>query len=319
MSDRLLLGLDIGGTKSAAIVGDTAGNALAREEFHTSGPDETMGRLIDLGRDLAGGDPSAVGISCGGPLSSREGLILSPPNLPGWDRVAVVQMVRDALGVPAGLENNANASAVAEWRWGLDCQLDDLVFLTCSTGMGAGIILGGRLVRGKQDLAGEVGHVRLLEDGPVGYWKAGSVEGLTSGRALAELARRRLAQPHDPSHLDRFDAETLQDKAVTGAAIDGDALAVDVVATLGEYLGRTCAMLIDLLNPQRISLGDNARRLGALLIEPTREAARREALPAAFEACAIDQAVLGASIHDLAALAIAHDALEQEGVNSAEA
>jgi glucokinase len=313
MSDGLLLGFDIGGTKSAAIVGDAAGNALAREEFPTAGPDETVGRLIAVGRDLCGGDPAACGISCGGPLSSREGLILSPPNLPGWDRVPAVQMVRDALGVPAGLENNANAAAVAEWRWGLGCRIDDLIYLTCSTGMGAGIVLGGRLVRGKQDLAGEIGHVRLLDAGPVGYWKAGSVEGLTSGRALAELARRRLAEPHEPSHLDRFDAGEIRDKAVIGAAIDGDPLALEVVRLLGEYLGRTCAMVIDLLNPQRISLGDNARRLGALLIEPTREAARREALPAAFEACTIDQAVLGEAIHNLAPLAIAHDAMERRG------
>jgi len=312
MDTSLLLGFDIGGTKSAAIVGDTAGNALAREEFHTAGPDETLGRLIDLGRTLSGGEAAACGIACGGPLDSRAGAILSPPNLPGWDAVPVVDTVRDALGIPAALENNANASAVAEWRWGLDCKIDDLVYLTCSTGMGAGIIVGGRLVRGKQDLAGEIGHVRLLEEGPVGYGKAGSVEGLTSGRALSELARRRLASPHDPSHLDRFGPEGISGKAVTAAAIDGDALAVEIVREQGDYLGRTCAVLIDVLNPQRISLGVAARRLGALLLDPCRQAARREALPAAFEACTIDQAALGAAIHDLSALAIAHDALERE-------
>jgi len=313
MDESLLLGFDIGGTKSAAIVGDTAGNALAREEFATAGPDETIRKLIDLGRDLAGGEAAACGISCGGPLDSRSGLILSPPNLPGWDGVPIVRTVRDALGIPAGLENNANASAVAEWRWGLRCEIDDLIFLTCGTGMGAGIVLGGRLVRGKQDLAGEIGHVRLLQDGPVGYRKAGSVEGLTSGKALSELARRRLARPHEPSHLDRFGLEALTGKTVTAAAIDGDPLALEIVRTQGDYLGRTCAVLIDVLNPQRISLGDNARRLGSLLIEPAREAAKREALPAAYEACTIDQAALGAAIHDLAALAIAHDALEGEG------
>ncbi|MEA3367141.1 MAG: ROK family protein [Planctomycetota bacterium] len=310
MDESLLLGFDIGGTKSAAIVGDTAGNALAREEFTTAGPDETIRKLIDLGRDLSGGEAAACGISCGGPLDSRSGLILSPPNLPGWDGVPIVRTVRDALGIPAGLENNANASAVAEWRWGLERKIDDLVFLTCGTGMGAGIVLGGRLVRGKQDLAGEIGHVRLLQDGPVGYRKAGSVEGLTSGKALSELARRRLAEPHEPSHLDRFGLEALTGKAVTAAAIDGDPLAVEIVREQGDYLGRTCAVLIDVLNPQRISLGDTARRLGSLLIDPAREAAKREALPAAYEACTIDQAALGEAIHNLAPLAIAHDALE---------
>jgi predicted NBD/HSP70 family sugar kinase len=155
--------------------------------------------------------------------------------------------------------------------------------------------------------------VRLLEDGPVGYWKAGSVEGLTSGRALSELAKRRLARPHEHSHLDRFSPEELTGRAVTAAAIDGDPLAVEIVREQGDYLGRTCAVLIDLLNPQRISLGAAARRLGALLVEPCREAARRESLPAAWEACTIDQAALGSAIADLSALAVAHDAMEREG------
>jgi glucokinase len=314
MSTSLLLGFDIGGTKSAAIVGDGDGNALAREEFRTTGPQETVDRLIELGRRLCSGErPAACGIACGGPLSSREGLILSPPNLPGWDRVPIVRMVRDALGVPAALENDANASAVAEWRWGLNCQVDDLIYMTCGTGNGAGIILGGRLIRGRQDMAGEIGHVRLVPMGPVGYYKCGSVEGLTSGRSLGELAKLRLQEPHEPSHLDRLPLDQVTGKDVGTAAINGDAFAVTVVREQAEYLGRACAMLIDILNPQRISLGSTAQRLGALLLDGVREAARREALPAAFDGCVIDKAVLGEQIQDLATLAIAHEAAEAEG------
>ncbi|HUU10904.1 MAG TPA: ROK family protein [Phycisphaerae bacterium] len=314
MSDQLLLGLDIGGTKSAAIVGDRSGNALAREEFPTTGPDETITRLADLGRELCGGETlAACGIACGGPLSSREGTILSPPNLPGWDNVPIVRMIGGALGIPTALENDANAAAVAEWRWGLNCQVDDLVYLTCGTGQGAGIVLGGRLVHGKQDLAGEIGHVRLLPMGPVGYYKAGSVEGLTSGRALGELAKLRLREAHEPSHLERFDIDRITGKEVGAAAIDGDPFAIRIVHEQGEYLGRACAILIDILNPQRISLGTTARQLGALLVDGVREAARREAIPAAFEGCTIAEAVLGEQIQDLAALAIAHTAAEQHG------
>ena len=139
MSEALLLGFDIGGTKSAAIVGDFEGRALAREEFATGGPDETISHLVEIGRSLCGGEgPAACGIACGGPLSSRSGTILSPPNLPGWDRIQIVAMVREALGVPAALENNANAAAVAEWRWGLNCELDDVIYLTCGTGRARG-------------------------------------------------------------------------------------------------------------------------------------------------------------------------------------
>ncbi|MBM4020557.1 MAG: ROK family protein [Planctomycetes bacterium] len=314
MASGLLLGFDIGGTKSAAIVGDGEGNALAREEFRTAGPKDTVQRLIEAGLRLCGGErPAGCGIACGGPLSSREGLILSPPNLPGWDRVPVVQTVRDGIGVPAALENDANACAVAEWRWGLRCQVDDLVYLTCGTGQGAGIVLGGRLVRGKQDLAGEIGHVRLLPMGPVGYYKAGSVEGLTSGRALGELAKIRLQEPHEPSHLDRLPLDQVTGKEVGAAAVNGDPLAVRVVQEQAGHLGRACAILIDILNPQRISLGSTAQRLGSLLVDGVREAARQEALPAAFENCVIDKAVLGDEIQDLAALAIARDAAEATG------
>jgi len=314
MTSQLLLGLDIGGTKSAAVVGDGEGNALAREEFPTSTPEATIAQLIALGGRLCSGErPAGCGIACGGPLSSREGLILSPPNLPGWDRVPVVQMVRDALGVPTLLENDANAAAVAEWRWGLKCQVDDLVYLTCGTGNGAGIILDSRLIRGKQDLAGEIGHVRLLETGPVGYHKAGSVEGLTSGRALGELAKLRLREPHEPSRLDKIPLSEITGREVGREAIEGDALALRIVREQADYLGRTCAILIDILNPQRISLGSTAQRLGDLLLVGVREAAKREALPAAYEACTIDKAVLGEQIQDLAALAIAHEAAESTG------
>ncbi len=312
MSTKLLLGFDIGGTKSAAIIGDGDGNALAREEFRTTTPDETIARLIAVGRRLCPEDkPAACGIACGGPLSSREGLILSPPNLPGWDRVPILRMVRDALGVPAALENDANAAAAAEWRWGLHCEIEDLVYLTCGTGQGAGIVLGGHLIRGKQDLAGEIGHVRLLPMGPVGYYKAGSVEGLTSGRALGELAKLRLQEPHEPSHLEQFHLDQVTGKEVGAAAINGDAFALRIVREQAEYLGRACAILIDVLNPQRISLGTTAQRLGPLLVDGVRESAKREALSAAFEACTIDKSVLGDEIQDLAALAIAHEAAER--------
>jgi glucokinase len=303
--------MDIGGTKSAAVVGDGEGHALAREEFPTAAPEPTIARLIALGGRLCSGErPAACGITCGSPLSSREGLILSPPNLPGWDRVPIVRMVNDAFHVPTDLENDANASAVAEWRWGLEMKIDDLIYLTCGTGNGAGIIMGGQLIRGKQDLAGEIGHVRLLDVGPVGYHKAGSVEGLTSGRALGELAKLRLQEWHEPSQLDSLPREMITGREVTVAAIEGDSLAIRVVREQADYLGRTCALLIDILNPQRISLGSTAQRLGDLLLEGVRAAAKREAIPASFEACVIDKAALGDKIQDLAALAVAREAAE---------
>ena len=304
--ERLLLGIDIGGTKSAVVLGDESGRVLSREQIVTRAPGPTIDRLIALARGVSARQPvAACGISCGGPLSSASGLILSPPNLPGWDRVPAVRLFADALGVPAALENDANAAAVAEWRWGLDRRIDDLVYLTCGTGQGAGLVLGGRLHRGRQDSAGEVGHVRLAPLGPVGYFKAGSVEGLTSGNGLGKMARLRLEESHPPGALDAIAIDRVDGAAVGAAALAGDAFARTLVAELADYLGQLCAILIDTLNPQRISLGSMAHRLDGLLLDGVRCAARREALAPAFEACVIDKAALGERIQDLAALAVA--------------
>src|ERR1700743_2175222 len=167
-SETRFIGLDIGGTKSAALLGDAHGNVLAREQFPTSGPDETIEKLFAIAKRLIDGRPiSGCGISCGGPLSSRLGLILSPPNLPGWDRNPIVARAGAGFAVPTLLENDANASALAEWEWGLHREVDNLIYLTCGTGQGAGLILDGRLYRGREDGAGEIGHIRLAPDGPV--------------------------------------------------------------------------------------------------------------------------------------------------------
>lgn len=302
-----LIGIDIGGTKSAVILGDVDGHVLKREQIPTAGPELTLPQLREIAAGFVreGGAVLGCGVACGGPLSTREGLVLSPPNLPGWDRVPVVEYIWDALKLPTALENDANAAAVAEWRWGLGGTVDDLVYLTCGTGQGAGLIVGGRLVRGRRDLAGEIGHVRLLPIGPVGYRKAGSVEGLTSGTALASLARLRVQEPHEPSMLDQVDPSSLTGKLVGDAALSGDPMAIRIVTELADYLGQACAILIDLLNPQRISLGSMAHRLGPLLIDGVRRAARREALPESYDACFIDRSALGDRAQDLAALAAA--------------
>lgn len=160
-------------------------------------------------------------------------------------------------------------------------------------------------MRGSVGSAGEIGHVRLLPLGPAGYGKAGSVEGLTSGAGLAMLARMRLGERHAASVLDDCDIQSITGRRVGEAALGGDALALRLVREVGDYLGRACAILIDLLNPQRISLGSMAHRLGDLLLEPVRQSARQEALPTAFAACTIDRSALGDRVQDLAALAAA--------------
>jgi glucokinase len=307
MSDDLLLAFDIGGTKSAVVLGDRAGRVLDRHQLATGAADSTMAELIAAARRLCGSKrPSAAGVSAGSPLSRRLGLIQSPPNMKHWVDVPVRAMIQQAFdGLAVNLENDADAAALAEWRWGLDRRIDDVIYLTCGTGQGAGLIVGGRLHRGVSNLAGEIGHVRLTPMGPVGCNKAGSVEGLTSGKALGEIGKLRLGEPHEPCSLDAMPIDQITGRHIGEAAMAGDAVAIRVVRELGTHLGHACAILIDVLNPSRISLGSLAVRLGDLLLPAVRAAAKAEAMERSYQACEIAAAALGDRVQDLAALAAA--------------
>ena len=318
---HLLAGVDIGGTKCAVTLGEptqtAAGAAIrivAKRRFATLPPDQTLARLADDLAELladAGSPPlDAIGISCGGPLDSRQGLILSPPNLPGWDAVDVVTPLQTRFGVPVALQNDANAGALAEWQWGAGQGCQNMVFLTFGTGMGAGLILDGRLYSGTNDMAGEVGHLRLEPDGPVGYGKAGSFEGFCSGGGIAQLGRSlaeaALAAGSPPAYCPTpADLPGVTAEKVGRAAQAGDATALAVFAVVARQLGRGLAVLVDILNPERIILGSIYGRQQALLEEQTLAALTAEALPRARSVCRILPAGLGESVGDYASLAVA--------------
>ena len=294
-----LLGFDIGGTKCAVILGHADGDGIViakRIAFSTpAGPTAALARMESAAKELldqGGAKPQAIGISCGGPLDSRRGLIFSPPNLPGWDQVPVTDYFSKAFGLPAFLQNDANACAHAEWKWGAGKGVNSMVFLTFGTGLGAGVILDGRLYSGFNDMAGEVGHIRLAEDGPVGYSKAGSFEGFCSGAGMVSLARQLGLEVRDA-------------RQVFEAAMAGNPAALKVVETTGKYLGRGLAMLVDLLNPERIVIGSIFVRQRDQLWPIAEKVLRAEALPRSLEACRVVPAALGEQIGDYAALSIA--------------
>lgn len=303
------LGIDIGGTKCAVCIGDENGGILGRRQIPTSGsPEEVLARLAENGRELIAvhGPVRAAGISCGGPLDSRKGLILSPPNLPGWDSVPVTDFFSRCFGVPAFVLNDANACALAEWRHGAGQGASNMIFCTMGTGFGCGLILNGKLYEGANGNAGEIGHVRLTEKGPVGFGKAGSVEGYCAGSGIAQLAAIRLAENRmSGSHSLLASLSELSAKTVAEAARQGDDLAIRIYREVGEKLGCALSLLIDLFNPNRIVIGSIFIRDEAL-IRPAMEAAlQREALPEALACCSIHPADLGERIGDVAALTVA--------------
>jgi len=320
---RLLAGIDIGGTKCAVCLARPAGETpelLERRRFPTpSTPGEALERLAaglaDLLQRVPGGRLAAVGVSCGGPLDSARGLVLSPPNLPAWDGIDVLAPFRDRWQVPAALQNDANACALAEWHWGAGRGCRSLVFLTFGTGMGAGLILDGRPYAGASDMAGEVGHVRLADDGPEGYGKRGSFEGFCSGGGIARLAQARALEAIQQGHPPAFcsDPAGLADitaEAVGLAAREGDPLALEIFAVVGRALGRGLAVLVDVLNPERVVLGGIYGRQQVLLEPVALSILRAEAHPRALQACRVVPAGLGVRVGEYAGLAVALTALE---------
>jgi glucokinase len=236
--------------------------------------------------------------------------VLGPPNLPGWDRVPVVEHFERALGIPARLGNDANAGALAEWWWGAGRGSSTMVFLTFGTGLGAGLIIDGRLHRGAHGLAGEVGHIRIAADGPSAYGKAGSWEGYSSGSGLRCLAfeavqREWAAGRTVPFCPDEAALETLDALVLARAARDGDALAKSILATSGQRLGQGVAVLADVLDPEVIVVGGIYGRCLDLLEGDTIAAFEAEMRGAAARACRIVPAELGEAIGDYSALAIA--------------
>jgi glucokinase len=305
MSVTQFIGLDIGGTKCALGVATTDSDFAEVARFPTRGPDETLARFAAEIERLPKTEQRAIGISCGGPLDATRGVILSPPNLPGWDEIRVCEQLDQKFGGRSRLMNDANACALAEWQQGAGRGVQSMMFLTMGTGMGGGLILDGRLYEGISGSAGEVGHLRLAADGPVGFGKAGSFEGFCSGGGIAQLARSRMAASAGASALKKIAVENLTAREVGLAAEAGDALALAIWREVGERLGQALAIFIDVINPERIVIGGIFPRCEKFIAPAMREVIAREALPPSARDCAIVPAQLGEEIGSRAAVAIA--------------
>lgn len=229
---------------------------------------------------------TSIGVSCGGPLNSKTGVILGPPNLPGWDEVPITDMLTETFGIPAYLKNDADACAVAEWKFGAGKGTENMIFLTFGTGIGAGLILNGRLYEGSTGMAGETGHLRLFETGHIGHGKAGSFEGYVSGGGIAQYGKGTA-------------------KELGKRAAEGDPEALALWNEIGENLGKLLAILIDLFNPEAIVIGSIYARAGEYMKAGMEAVIEKEALPGNVKACRILPAGLGEKIGDIAALSVA--------------
>lgn len=325
----IYLGIAIGGTKCITVLGrESEGKMeiLGTRPFPTAeggSPYRTLENLAHLGDELLAEHsitkPDAIGIACGSSLDNVRGIIQSPSNLIGWDDVPAVEIMEQHFGVSAFLENDANAGALAEWRFGAAKGYSHAVFITFGTGFGCGLILNNGLYTGACDMAGEFGHVRLSQYGPVGCGRQGSVEGFCSGGGIRQLAQQmvyeELQQGKHPAFCPtQEDMEKLTAKSVAEAAHSGDPLANAIYRVSGEKLGEALSILIDVINPEVIVIGSIFARAENLLRPSMEKAIAENAIRISASRCRILPAALGDKIDIYEALAIASYAMSSKGI-----
>lgn len=305
-ADGILLALDFGGTKHAAALLRASDLAHAgvlawlAYERHLSPPgadaQTDLALVLGMAREMLGthpGELAAVGVSFGGPVDAPRGRVRLSHHVPGWEDFPLAERLQAELGAPVSVDNDANAGALGEWRFGAGRGCDSLLYITVSTGVGGGWVLDGRPYRGADGMAGEIGHTvvrpaRSSDAATTGSpmcvcGRAGCVEVLACGPAIARHARERLAADSNAGQrlrnlvqgrLDRLTAEH-----VCRAAQAGDALALDVLLDAAEALGAGIGNALSLMNPRRVVLGGGVAQAGDAYWAEVRRAARANTLP----------------------------------------
>ncbi len=289
--ERLLLALDFGGTKHAAAVARLGEREwLARERRPSPrGADATtdLAIMLDMAEALLAAVPgrlAAVGVSFGGPVDAPHGVIRRSHHVPGWENVPLAARLERALGAPVRVDNDANAGALGEWRFGAGQDAESLLYVTVSTGIGGGWILAGRPWRGSDGMAGEIGHTIVRPGGPLCVCgRRGCLEVVACGPAIAREARERLAADPAVGQILRGlvdgDLAALTAAHVSRAAEAGDPLAREVLLAAARALGDGIGNALSLMNPEVVVLGGGVTRAGGAWWAEVRRAARANTLP----------------------------------------
>lgn len=313
---RHILAIDIGGTKLAVGVVHPTGNIVHWERIPTmvsEGPGAVIARLVELCRRVV--DESGVGwaqvaaggVGCGGPMDAERRMVLSPPNLPGWDRIPLVERLHKALGVPMYMDNDANAAALGEHRYGAGRGISNMVYFTVSTGIGGGVIIGNRLLHGENGNAAELGHMSVAYEGRRCHCGSyGCLEAYASGTSIAARAREATAADGSSTlaalagGLPNITAET-----VVAAAKAGDRVATAVWDETITILSAGVANAISCFNPRRVILGGGVSQAGEFLFAPLRRRALARVMPPLAEVVDIVPAELGDLVGVMGAAAVA--------------
>ena len=317
-----VLGFDIGGTKIAVCLALSDGTILAsaRVDNRDRDPKDVLPELVAAGKKLLAeqniqpGELKALGIGSPSPMDWKAGMIQAPHNMPRWKDVPIRDYLAKEFGVPGFFDNDANAAGLAEWLFGAGQGVDDMIYLTMSTGIGGGIITSGRMLRGRNNYAGEVGHMVIDPTGPVcNCGQKGDYEAFCGGLAIAQRLRKQLADQPDSAIVKAAggNAEAIDMRALEIAVREGDAFAVSVWDEMMERNAQAMGALMNIFNPSVIALGTIAVHCGDLFMKPLLERIPKYSWPQMK--CDIVPSKLGGKAGEYSGIAVALYSLYEQG------
>ncbi len=297
-----VFGVDLGASHLQVILADFGGRLIAEKEIAykpENGPEDCLEKIAEITStliaesDTNASDVYALGMGVPGPVTSLTGQVSNPPILPGWDGFPLVQELTNRFGWPATLNNDAELGALGEWAFGAGRQENNLVYIKVGTGVGSGLLLNGQLYGGAAGSAGEIGHITLVENGPVCVCgNRGCLEVYASGRAIAQRADQAVRQGMS-TVLSDIKNTSISAKDVLTAARFGDRLAQQIIYEAGTHLGVAVANLVNLLNPGMVVMGGGVSQIGDLFLEPIRTMVERRTLRVVSKGVRITSALLG--------------------------
>ena len=287
MDKPYVIGVDLGGTNTVFGIVDARGNVVVNASIKTAVHNEIELYLDDLVVGLnmlieqVGGKDKIRGIGVGAPNGNYfNGSIEFAPNLPWKGKIPLAQMIQERIGIPVALTNDANAAAIGEMTYGAARGMKDFIVITLGTGVGSGIVVGGQLVYGHDGFAGELGHMIVRRNGRMcGCGRQGCLETYTSATGVARTTREYLSIRSDESLLRSVDVDAITSKDVYDAAMQGDALALEIFEATGAILGESFADFVTFSSPEAIILFGGLTKSGDLLMNPIKHHMEKNLLP----------------------------------------
>ena len=324
MSD-VLIGIDLGGTNVKSAVVSREGRLLAKDSRPTEaekGVDAVLGMMqasAEAALQQAGAEREnvlAAGVGSPGPLDWRTGIVYETPNLPGWDHVPLAERMTERLGMPCFVDNDANVACYGEFWSGAGRDVDSMVLLTLGTGVGGGIVLMGKLLRGPDGTAAEIGHLCVRRNGrQCNCGAKGCLEAYASVTGMVRTAVKGIEGGHKTilTEMCGDDLSKLTGKMISDAIAEGDGFAAWVMQETGVWLGTGIGSLINLLNPEKVVLAGGMIAAGEVLFKPIRETARLQSFQVPGARAEIVSAGLGADSGVIGAAGVALERFTQEG------